>query len=264
MISLACSGLRVGYGSRVVLNDVSLAVEAGETLSLLGPNGGGKSSLLKTLGGLIPKLGGEAEVLGDSLSGLSVREIARRIAFVPQEETWLFDFTVEDVVAMGRMPVSNGIRDTEEDREAARTALARVGATHLAGAAMTQISGGERQRVLIARALAQGGPIVFLDEPTAHLDPRFQAEMATLIRDLGKTVLVAVHDLTFAGALGGMASLIAHGQATPPAPIEDVLTSEALSEAYDASFERLRTESGRLVVTPRLTGGYPDTTDSRP
>lgn len=264
MTALECSGLRVGYGSRTVLSEVSLAVDTGQTLSLLGPNGGGKSSLLKTLGGLIPTLGGQATILGDDLSTLSVREIARRIAFVPQEETWLFAFTVEDVVAMGRMPISNGIRDTEEDRAAARAALARVGATHLASAAMTRISGGERQRVLIARALAQGSSIVFLDEPTAHLDPRYQVEMAALLRGLEKTVLVAVHDLTFAAALGGSATLVAHGRTSTPAPVEEVLTSDALSDAYEASFERLRTESGRLVVTPTLSGGLFDTTDSQP
>jgi len=255
---LACEDLAVGYHGRQVLQGVSFELQAGEIVALLGPNGGGKSTLLKTLSGIVPKLSGTATVMGDDVEALSVREIARRIGFVPQEESWQFEFSVEEVVSMGRLPISNGFFDTAEDHRAAGDAMSRAGCLELRDRPVTELSGGERQRVLIARALAQGTPILFLDEPTSHLDPQHQIEIASLLRGMardGKSILVAVHDLPVAGAMADRGILICGGSASPARDMDELLESQALEKAYSTEFERLRTESGRLVVVARAPGG---------
>lgn len=251
---LGCSDLSVGHGAKPILSGVTFQVEPGEVVVLLGPNGGGKSTLLRTLAGLLPKLGGKVEIGGDDLGSLSPREIARRIGFVPQEEAWQFGFSVEEVVSMGRLPVSNGYFDTEEDRRAAEDAMKQAGCWKLRARPVTELSGGERQRVLIARALAQHTPILFLDEPTSHLDPQYQVSTASLLRTLaegGKSLLVAVHDLPIAAAMADRGVLVYGGQVSPIQPIATLLESEELDRAYSTEFERLTTPSGRLVVVPK-------------
>ncbi|HVT12135.1 MAG TPA: ABC transporter ATP-binding protein [Fimbriimonadaceae bacterium] len=252
--ALACSGLSVGYGAAPVLSGVDLRIEPGEVVALLGPNGGGKSTLLRTLSGLLPILSGKVKVGGDDLQSLSPREIARRIGFVPQDEVWQFGFSVEEVVSMGRLPVSNGFFDTEEDRRAAEDAMRQAGCLDLRARPATELSGGERQRVLIARAIAQETPILFLDEPTSHLDPQYQVGAASLLRNLaaaGKAVLVAVHDLPVAAAMADRGVLVYGGKVTATKPIAALLESAELDQAYSSEFERLTTPSGRLVVVPK-------------
>jgi len=254
---LSCENLSVGYHGRQVLEGVSFELKAGEVVALLGPNGGGKSTLLKTLSGLIPKLGGSVRIMDSEIERLSVKEIARRIGFVPQEEAWQFEFTVEEVVSMGRLPVSNGFFDTTEDHRAAHDAMERAGCLDLRNRPVTELSGGERQRVLIARALAQGTPILFLDEPTSHLDPQHQIEIASMLRKMasdGQAILVAVHDLPIAAAMADRGMLIYSGGASPVRQIGSLLESDELEKAYGAAFERFQTASGRLVVVaqPRL------------
>lgn len=251
--ALTCTDVSAGYDGRAVLAEVTFELNPGEVVALLGPNGGGKSTLLRTLSGLIPMLAGEIRIGGDDLAGLTIRDIARRIAFVPQEEAWQFEFTAADVVAMGRIPISNGFFDTAEDREASAEAMKQAGCYPLRDRPITELSGGERQRVLIARALAQEGPILFLDEPTSHLDPQFQVEAGLLIRELagaGKALLVAIHDLSAAAAISDRAMLIYGGRASAPTPTEALLQGEELERAYGAEFERISSPDG-LVVVPR-------------
>jgi iron complex transport system ATP-binding protein len=249
----AC-GLAVGYDDRVVVSGVDLKLEPGTVLALLGPNGSGKSTILKTLAGLVPKICGAVLLGGEDLDAMSPRQVAQRISFVPQEEAWSFDFSVEEIVAMGRLALSHGFFDTEEDRQAADEAMKEAGCFDLKGRAVTQLSGGERQRVLLARAIAQTAPIVFLDEPTAHLDPQYQATTATLVRHLakqGKTVLVAVHDLAMAGLMTDLAILVSGGTATPARRTREILESEELDAAYNTAFDRVTTDEGRLIIVPR-------------
>jgi iron complex transport system ATP-binding protein len=260
MSVLQASGVAVGYQGKPVVSGVSFALEAGEVLALLGPNGGGKSTLLRTLAGLIPKLAGSIRIEGDEIESLSPRDIAKRIGFVPQEEIWQFAFSVSEVVSMGRLPISTGFFDTKEDREAADVAMRRAECFELKDRPVTELSGGERQRVLIARALAQNAPIIFLDEPTAHLDPQYQVGTAALLRDLagsGRAILVAVHDLPIAGAMADRGMLIYGGGHSEAMDIKKLLESEELERAYGARFERLITEEGRLVVAPRTRDRLP-------
>lgn len=252
---LECSGLAVGYEGKTVLENVGFELAAGEILALLGPNGGGKSTLLKTLSGILPIQSGTVNLRGRDLRGLNIREIARSIAFVPQEEGWRFRFLAEEVVAMGRLPISNGFFDTEEDLQAADQAMKDAGCLELKGRFVTELSGGERQRVLIARALAQDTPVIFLDEPTSHLDPRYQVETASLLRKLarsGKSLLVAVHDLPIAGVIADRAMLVAHGTASQPQKTDELLAGKELEHAYGTEFERILAADRGVVVVPRI------------
>ena len=239
-----------------VLEGVGLRVEAGETVALLGSNGSGKSTLLSTLAGLLPPLAGEVRVSGDDLRSLRVQEVARRVASVPQDETAPFAFTVRQLVTMGRLARSHGLLDTPEDALAAEEAMRRADCAALADRPANETSGGERQRALIARALAQDAPILLMDEPTAHLDAPHQSWIVRLVRELaaeGRAVLVAIHDLNLASALADRAVLLAGGRVAMDAPTVEVLASDRLDAAFGTEFDRLSTATGRPVVVPRLS-----------
>jgi iron complex transport system ATP-binding protein len=253
--AISCSDLGVGYGGNHILSAVSLDIQPGEVLALLGPNGGGKTTLLRTLAGLIPKLSGTVTVAGRDLATLSTREVAQRIGFVPQEEAWSFGFTVAEAVSMGRLPISNGFFDTDEDRERAKHSMEEAGCYELRDRPITELSGGERQRVLLARAIAQETPVLFLDEPTSHLDPQYQVSIATLISRLaksGKAIVVAIHDLTVAAAIADWAVLVFEGRVTEGQGIDEVLASSELERAYATQFERVALADGRVLTVPNL------------
>ncbi len=255
---LECEGVSAGYHGRPVVSDVSLSIDPGEVVALLGPNGGGKSTLMKTLGGIVPTIAGKIRIQSAVLDSLSPREVAQRIGFVPQEEVCPFDFTVDEVVTMGRLPLSNGFFDTAEDKEAAKQAMEQAGCYDLRNRPVTELSGGEKQRVLIARALAQQTPVLFLDEPTSHLDPKYQVSITGLVRDMaasGKGLLVALHDLAIAGIMADRGLLIANARASATEPISELLRSETLDKAYGAAFDRVVTPDGRLVVAAKAREG---------
>ena len=204
---LEAQALAVGYRDRVVGRGFSLALEGGEVLALLGPNGGGKTTLLKTLLGLLPPLEGAVILDGADLAGMPVRARAKRLAFVPQIHVGTFAFSVEEVVLMGRSAWGSVFTPpSRRDREVTRTALARLGIAHLAGRPYTRISGGERQLALIARALAQEPRAILLDEPTASLDFGNQGKVLREIRRLaadGLAIAFSTHDPNHASASCG-------------------------------------------------------------
>jgi iron complex transport system ATP-binding protein len=250
---LRCDGLACGYPERTVLSDVSLTMRPGGITVLLGPNGSGKSTLLKTLSKTIPMIAGEVHVSGRSVAKLGFRELARHIAFVPQEEHVPFRFRVREVVMMGRMPHSTGLLDTDEDIEAAQSAMRAAGCEELQDRAITELSGGEKQRVLVARALAQKAPILLLDEPTSHMDIGHQVAMIGLLRELaaaGKSILAAVHDLNLASLLASEAILLDRGRIGMHGTCEAVLEDALLDGVYGVKFERVRLGDGRLRLFP--------------
>lgn len=242
--------LIAGYGNRAVVSGASFEVAGGEILALIGPNGGGKSTLLKAIGDGTPLMAGDVHVNGQSLAGRSQRERARLISFVPQEEPWLFEFTVRELVAMARIPASNGFFETEEDRNAADSAMAEAGCSGLSNRIGLELSGGERQRVLIARALAQQTPVLLLDEPTAHLDPNHQIAACELIRNLadrGKAIIVAIHDLPMVTRIANSVCIVSEGGISEKLTPSAALDPKRLEDIFGNRFELVSSPSGILV-----------------
>jgi cobalamin transport system ATP-binding protein len=201
--ALAFESVGFGYGRRHVVRDVSFHLEAGEMVGLLGPNGAGKSTLLRLGAGTLHPASGVVRLQGDDVSRLSRREVARRLAVAPQEFSVQFAYTVRQIVELGRMPHHDILSmPRHEDARAIEGALEAAGVEHLADRVFNDLSGGEKQRVIIALTLAQEAPILLLDEPTAHLDIRYQIEILELLRQLNAerrlTVLAALHDLNLA------------------------------------------------------------------
>jgi iron complex transport system ATP-binding protein len=215
--------------------------------ALLGPNGSGKSTLLKTIAKTIPPLSGDVVVDGKSVLKMGYRELAKLMAFVPQEEHVPFRFLVRDIVLMGRMPHSDGLLDTTDDETSAHEAMSQAGCLELADRAITELSGGEKQRVLVARALAQKAQVLLLDEPTSHMDIGHQVSIVRLMRKLassGFTILAAVHDLNLAVLLADSAALISGGKFALSGPCADVLNDPILDEVYQVRFKRMLDEDG--------------------
>ncbi|ESP89860.1 ABC transporter ATP-binding protein [Candidatus Halobonum tyrrellensis] len=234
--------LGVALGGERVLDGVSLSVDAGELVGLVGPNGAGKTTLVRALNGTLDPGAGERELDGDRVAGLSRRAVARRVATVPQEATFSFEFTVEAAVEMGRTPyVSRFGRTDRDDADAVRAAMERAGVAGFADRSVTTLSGGERQRVLFARALAQETPALLLDEPTASLDINHQVRTLRLVRDAvegggadgaGKAALAAIHDLNLAARFCDRLILLADGRVRAEGDPEAVLGDPALAEAF--------------------------------
>jgi iron complex transport system ATP-binding protein len=235
--------LAIGYRDRLVGRDINVALAEGEVLALLGPNGGGKTTLLKTLLGLLPPRGGDVFCDGRLLTAVSIRERAKLLAYVPQSHVATFAFPVETVVLMGR--TAHGTlfsRPSAKDRSIALAAMEQFGIAHLAERPYTMISGGERQLVLLARALAQEPRFVVLDEPTASLDFGNQGKVMREIKSLaqgGHGILFTTHDPNQALRLGGRAYLLRDGTPVAEGAVDTVLTPDNLEALYAAPIRTL-------------------------
>ena len=245
---LAGHGLTIGYPDRVVGAGLDVALATGEVLALLGPNGGGKTTLLKTLLGLLPPKAGEVRLDGRALSARSIRERARLIAYVPQTHAATFAFPVEAVVLMGRTAHGGLLgRPSAKDRAVAAAVLEHLGLAGLAQRPYTMISGGERQLVLLARALAQEPQFIVLDEPTASLDFGNQGKVMGELRALaasGLGVLFTTHDPNHALRAADRAYLLRAGERLAEGPVAEVLTQERLEALYGARVQRVADAAG--------------------
>jgi iron complex transport system ATP-binding protein len=244
------------YGERLVLQDVTLAVPRGRIVGLLGPNGSGKTTLLRIMAGTLPPFAGRVHLENTDVARLSRRDLARRIAVVPQETHATFDYTALDIVLMGRYPHLGPFElEGASDLAIAHDALAATGTAALASRAFDTLSGGEKQRVVIASALAQASDVLLLDEPTASLDLGYQFEIATLLRLLnrerGTTMVVSTHDLNLAAALCAEIVLIKEGRVIAHGPTAEAMTAENIRALYgieaDVQFHRA---AGHLTVVP--------------
>jgi iron complex transport system ATP-binding protein len=254
-VTLSGRNLTIGYSDRVVGRGLNVSLKQGEVLALLGPNGGGKTTLLKTLLGILKPLAGEAQIDGRSLNAISIGERARRVAYVPQVHNPTFAFTVETVVLMGRT-AHGGLfsRPSAKDRAIATRALGNFGIGHLKERPYTMISGGERQLVLLARALAQEPQFIVLDEPTASLDFGNQGKVMREIRALaaaGLGVLFTTHDPNHAQRAADRAYLLRGGERVAEGAVGEVLTRDRLEALYGAPVEMLTdTASGQTAFLP--------------
>ena len=232
-MNLQVEQVAFGIGQTQILQGIDLEVQDREIVALIGPNGSGKSTLLKCIYRTLHPNAGRIELNGRSLDELSFRESALQMAVVAQHNQYQFDFSVMDIVLMGRMPHKKLLEgDTLEDYTIARRALAQVGMDHMETRNFLSLSGGEQQRVILARALTQESPCLILDEPTNHLDIKYQLEMLEIVRDAGVTVLMAVHDLNLASQFCHRLVAIDRGQVVGTGTPKELLTPEFTQNLY--------------------------------
>lgn len=237
MSSLVLEKAHLGYGELTVLYDVTLEVAPGEVLAVIGPNGVGKSTLVRVASGLLPPLSGRIGINGANLNQLSPSERARYVSVVPQATNLPPTFRAIDVVLMGRTPYLGWLEtEDDKDRAVAREAMERTDTLELTDRPIGQLSGGEQQRLLIARALAQAAPIMLLDEPTAHLDLKHQDRVLGLVRDLSRNenlaVLMALHDLNLVSRFADRVVLLSDGVVRKLGEPQAVLQPGLLAEVY--------------------------------
>ncbi len=236
---LSLSRICFSYGTVPVVTDLDVRIAASEMVALLGPNGAGKTTILRLAAGLLRPHTGWIGLDDRDLRRWSSRSLAQRLAYLPQEAVPAFAFPVALVVELGRAPYQRGLRGpSPEDWRAVRQALTDTGTGDLADRMFTELSGGERRRVLLAMALAQQPRMLLLDEPTVHLDLRFQVEILTLLRNLnrthGLTVVAAMHDLNLASLFFDRLLLLRDGKLLDDGSPQQVLTNEHIATAYGA------------------------------
>jgi iron complex transport system ATP-binding protein len=247
-------GLGFDYPGHEVFSDVSFQLRAGELLALSGPNGAGKSTLLRLLLGLHAPRAGRVTLGGTALGELGRRDIARRAALLPQDSPMELPLTVREVVALGRLPHLGRFQpEGPDDLRAVEHALEMTDTAALAGRRVTELSGGERHRVHLARALAQEAPVLLLDEPVAGLDLSHQLQALDLLRatvDEGRGAVVALHDLSLAARRCDRMLLLAAGGLRADAPPAEVLTPDTLARWFGVRAEVRHDAAGRPVVLP--------------
>ena len=244
---VTAQGLTVKLAGRLVLRDVSLALSPGHLVALVGPNGAGKTTLLRALAGLVPS-SGVVHVRGDALSSLSLRERARRFAYLPQGHLVHWPLPARDVVALGRYPhgATDPARLTAKDTDAVFRAMQAADVMEFSERRVTELSGGERSRVALARVLAVEAPVILADEPTSSLDPRHQLDVMKTLRaaaDKAALVMVVTHDLGLAARFADTVLVLSDGRLVSQGVPAEALSEQVMAEvfrisAYRAEFER--------------------------
>ena len=243
------AGISAQYGEKCVLKDVSVTFAAGQVTGLIGPNGSGKSTLLKCIYRVLKPTGGQVLLGTHDLCALSYRESAQRTAVLAQHHGADFDFSVRDVVLMGRTPykgITEG--DSAEDVEIARRAMRETGVLPMEAESFSMLSGGEQQRVMLARALTQETPCLILDEPTNHLDITYQLQIMDLIAARGMTVVAAIHDLNIAAMYCDRIVALQKGALIAEGAPAELLTPALIEQLYHVRAEVFPRADGRPAV----------------
>ncbi|MBN1323258.1 MAG: ABC transporter ATP-binding protein [Methanotrichaceae archaeon] len=240
MIQLQAMGVVFGYNSSRILDDVSLEIPPGKLVSVVGPNGSGKSTLIKCLDRVLSPQGGKVLIDRQDISKMTRKEVAKNLAYVPQSSLRVFPTTVYDTVLMGRRPHIGWLASTDDD-EKVWNVLQLLGIEHLAMEAFTELSGGQQQKVLIARALVQESKVMLLDEPTSNLDIWHQLDVMGIVRNLvqsrGITAMLAVHDLNLASRFSDRIIMMKRGKIVSAGPPSVVLTPENIAQVYNVEAE---------------------------
>jgi len=239
MAELVLREVTLAYGKRVILNSVSFEVKNGELVGLVGPNGSGKSTLIKGITKLLPLQSGQILINGQEIGRMSRRDLARKVAVVPQSANLPELFTAFEVVLMGRTPHLKFLQqEGKRDKDFAWWAMIKTQTDHLWERKVGQLSGGERQRLTIARALTQEAEVLLLDEPTSHLDLKYQVETLDLVKEMcmekGLAALAALHDLNLAAQYCDRLIMLEHKGIHSQGSLEEVITTESIKEVYGA------------------------------
>ncbi len=250
-MTLKARGLGWSVAAQKIIDDIQLTVETGAFVGLLGPNGSGKSTLLRCIYRSLKPDAGTISLDGTDLLAMPPRDAARRMAVVLQETTIQFDFTVQEMVLMGRIPHKSAFdADTSEDWHIVAGALAQVNMLGFRERSFGTLSGGEKQRVLIARAVAQQSHFLVLDEPTNHLDIRYQLEILDIVRELRVTTLAALHDLNLATLYCDRLYVLSEGRVVASGAPEEVVTADLIYEVYGVRADvATHPRTGRMHIT---------------
>jgi iron complex transport system ATP-binding protein len=249
---LAAKGLNVRLGGRVVLNDVALELSAGHLVALVGPNGAGKTTLLRALAGLIPAEGA-VFIDGRPLSSLPLRDRAKRFGYLPQGHLVHWPLPARDIVALGRYPhgATDPARLSPKDEEAVLRAMQAVDVVAFSDRRVTELSGGERSRVALARALAVEAPVILADEPTASLDPRHQIDVMQNLRataDNGVLVIVVTHDLGLAARFADQVLVLREGRLAAQGTPAEALSDQVMADVFRVSAYRAQHRDEAVIV----------------
>lgn len=241
--------IEISYGAKKILKEVSIEAGNQEFVGIIGPNGSGKSTLLKCIYRVLNPEKGCVYLDGARMQDMRVRESARKMAVVSQHNYYNFEFSVKEVVLMGRAPHKKTLeRDNAEDYEIVEKALQTVGMSQFSQRSFSTLSGGEQQRVILARALAQQTPCLILDEPTNHLDITHQIQIMKLVKQLEVTVISAIHDLNIAAAFCDKLYVLKEGEIVGHGAPEEVLTQELIQEVYQVDSEIVRDRRGDMHI----------------
>jgi len=254
--ALEVHNISFGYNGALLLKDISFAIAAGELIALIGPNGSGKTTLLKILLGLLAPNSGAVTLQGQSLSRYQPKARAKTIAYVSQQPALSFPLTVRELVSLGRYPHGGRGRESTSDKLAISNALERTAASDLSDRQFNTLSGGEKQKVLIARALAQSARVLLLDEPTLHLDLNFQLQILSALRRLcaeeGITVISVFHDVNLVSLFADQALLLSDGSLRAFGPVAEVVTEASIKDLLGVEMKAIEnTVSGARYFVPR-------------
>ena len=248
-MNITAENIKMKIGDNEILKGVSIDSKNREFVGIIGPNGSGKSTLLKSIYRILKPNDGCIKLGDMDISKMSIKESAKKMAVVSQHNYYNFDFTVKEVVSMGRSPHKKNLeRDNIEDFEIVKESLQKVGMSEFSNRSFSTLSGGEQQRVILARALAQKTPCLILDEPTNHLDIKYQLSLLNIVKSLDLTVIAAIHDLNSAAMYCDRLFGMKDGQIVASGTPQDILTKELIKEIYEIDVEIIKDSKNQTHI----------------